>query len=506
MSLGKRFLHGAGVGLTEHVLRTVALFITTPLMVKWLGNSSYGYWLTAMSVVSYFSLLDLGMAFGATRFLSQAVGAKDPQRVAVIFNVACTHFRRASVIIGVGSLLVFICLPLTLKDRPDLPFGFVLAATIPTGLSMALRFWWRMPQLLLRAWVRYDLLSLAAIIRVLFQSTGLMVMLPLTGKSGLLWVGLLNACSELLELTLQNRFAKSLPAIEAVGSVDPALAEKERQALKAFTRDLVVGNVGQGVRANVGPQVTSYLFGLTMVPIYSTGIRLISMAEDVINTLFGGSLLSVFGQLKGSEDLQRLNKEFSRIITITAGFSAAAVGGLVIFGKAFMRRWLGEGFDQSYDVMVVLAVPYALYFMQYPSHSLFFTLGWQRQLMWVRCMGGLFAGLAVIVFGLTWGFMGVAWGSALEMALVYAIAFPILVHRASGIPAWRYGWNLLLWPAMKGLALPLIAGIALRPFIVPVYLNIFACAAVYAALMVISMPLFLLDKEGRGLLWKALKR
>ena len=488
----------------EHALRTASLFITTPLMVQWLGQSAYGYWLAAMSVVSYFALLDLGMAFGATRFLSQAVGANDMQRLAVIMRVATTHFRRMSLIIGIGSVVVFIVMPLTLKERPNLSLVTMLMATMPAGVSMALRFWWRTPQLLLRAWVRYDLIALAAIIRVTVQAACLIILLPRGG--GLILVGVIHALSDVLELTLQNLFARKLPSAKAEIVVENEAALEVRQSIKSFTRDLVIGTVGQGVRANAGPQVTTYLFGLEMVPVFSMGTRLIGMVEDVVNTLFGGSLLSIFGQLKGGDDLPRLRKEFARMIAICSGFGAGAVGGLVLFGKAFMSRWLGAKFDGAYEVMFVLAVPYALYFAQYPTHSLFFTLGWQRQLMWVRCIGGIFAGVVEIVFGLIWGFMGVAYGAALEMTLVYAIAFPILVQRAAGIPALHYGWNLILWPALKGLILPLLAGWFLLPWITPDYTRIIVCASIYATMMVISVPLCLLDREGRKLLIDAMRR
>lgn len=490
------------MGLTEHLLRTASLFITTPLMVKWLGNVTYGYWLTAMSVLSYFNLLDLGMSFGTTRFMAQAVGARDNQRQAVIYRVATTHFRRTSMIIGLGSALSFILMPFLVSQGHELSTQTLLLATLPAGLSMALRFLWRVPQLLLRAWVRHDLIALAAIIRVAFQSTVLMLLLPQGG--GIILVGVLHALSDLLELTLQNHFSKRLPPFHHEKIEENESAAGVRKELSNFTRDVVVGSIGDGVRAGVGPQVTGFLIGLNMVPIYAMGMRLITMAEDVVNSLFGGTLLSIFGQLHGGAETERLRREFARIIAITSGFGAAAVGGLILFGKAFLRRWLGEKFDGAYEVMVVLSVPYGLYFMQYPSLSLLFTLGYQKYMMWLRCASGLLAGICAISFGLVWGFKGVAWGPAVEMSILYAVAFPLLVHKAIGIPWQKYAWNLVMWPAMKGLALPLLAGWIMRPWITPDYSRIITCSAIYAFTMVISVPLLLLDAEGREALMAAL--
>ena len=491
----------------DHALKTATLFVTTPLMVHKLSGEAYGYWLTAMSVLSIFGWLDLGMSFGTTRFLALAVGANDRQRQAVIYRVAVRHFRFASRLIGVGSVMVFLVMPFIPKmyaGLQEVGLPTVILATIPAGLSMALRFWWRVPQLLLRAWVRYDLLAWASIIRVAVQATSLIILLPRGG--GLLLVGVVHALSDVLELSLQNHFAKQLPPLHLEVIVEDESAAKVRKELVSFTRDIVVGSLGDGVRSNVGPQVTSYLIGLPMVPMYTVGMRLISMTEDVVNSLFGGSLLSIFGQLHGGAETKRLHKEFANVMTITAGFGAAAVGGLLFIGKAFMVRWLGSKFEGAYEVMKVLAVPYALFFMQYPAHSLLHTLGWQRALMWLRCCSGVFAGVAAIGFGLAWGFKGVVWGPAVEMGLLYSIAFPILMTRATGIPLLEYGWNHLLWPGIRGLALPGLVGWLMKDWITPDYTRIAICSAVYALAMVLSVPLCLLNAEGRQRLLAALGR
>ncbi|MDB6138308.1 MAG: polysaccharide biosynthesis protein, partial [Verrucomicrobiaceae bacterium] len=298
--------------------------------------------------------------------------------------------------------------------------------------------------------------------------------------------------------------SKRLPPLHLDAVVEGEAAAKARQELVSFTRDVIFGMLGDGVRANVGPQVMSTVVGLNMVPVYSMGTSLISKAEDVVNTLFGGGLLSVFGQMHGGGERERLHREFGRIMAITAGFGAATVAGLVIFGKAFMQRWLGNKFDGAYDVMAILALPYALFFMQYPAHSFLYALGWQRQVMWLRCSSGVLAAVFAVIFGLMWGFRGVAMGPALDMGALYAIAFPWLVHRAMGIAWPTYGWNYVVWPGLKGLILPLLAAYAVKAWILPDYPHLLICGVIYAFAMVVSVPLCLLDKEGRALMCGAL--
>ncbi|MFZ4764472.1 MAG: lipopolysaccharide biosynthesis protein [Roseimicrobium sp.] len=502
MSLGKRFLQGAGLSFLEHGVRTASLFITTPLVVHWLGTEAYGYWLVAMSAMGYFAVLDLGVSFATTRFMAVAVGARDAQQQAVLHRVATTHFQRMSWIIALGSFGLFLVLPYVFADQFHLGRLSMLAATVPVGLTMALRFRCRLPQLLLRAWVRYDLLAWAAIIRVCLQSTALMVLLPRGG--GLVTVGIIQALSDVLELLLQRWFSQRMPTQHHEAIVEGEASEKVKRDLIAFTRDITLGTLGDTIRFNAGPMVTGLVCGVGLVPIYSLGVRLITMLEDVVNALFGGGALSVFGQMHGAGESERMHQQFRRLLGITSGFCAASMGGLLFFGKDFMRRWMGEAFVPAFEVVQLLAVPYALFLMQYPTHSLLYTLGYQRPLMWVRCLGGAFAGVAGLFLGIAWGVRGVALGLALEMAICYTVVIPWLVHWATGVSAWRYLFGWVIWPGIKGLLFPALVGWALSGSIAPDYGLLLMGGLAYGVTILVSAPFCVLDGEGRALLRRAM--
>src|SRR5215831_6498408 len=51
---------------------TVIAFFLSPFIVHHLGNLAYGVWVIIASLVSYMSLLDLGLQSAVTRFVSQA--------------------------------------------------------------------------------------------------------------------------------------------------------------------------------------------------------------------------------------------------------------------------------------------------------------------------------------------------------------------------------------------------------------------------------------------------
>ncbi len=497
MSISKRFIHGSGLNLLDHAFKMVAMLVTTPLVIGSLGKDGYGFWVLAMSVLSYFAFLDLGVSFSTTRFLSMAVGAKDVKKQAVVCHFAKTHFGRIGNIILCGSVLSLA----TLAVLSNLPEGWsiktVLAATLPGGITMAVRFRFRLPQLILRAGIRYDLLAAASISRVVFQSTSLFVALSAGG--GVIAVGLIHALADLVELGLQRSFMRFVPQVPDSVGVTTAEMLATRQEMKSFTRDMLIGSLGDSVRAGSGPQVTGIVAGMDGVAVYSLGTRLITILEDIVNAIFGGSTLSVFGHMHGASDREAMTRTFRRLLGLTAGFCAAAMGGVVLFAGPFIQLWLGPEFKESLLVVQILAVPHALMLMQYPAHSLLYTLGLQRSLMWVRCIGGLSVCVVGYLFGRLWGVSGVVAASALEVGICNTVVMSVLLSRVMNVSAGEYLMRWLIWPGIKGLALPLIVGFIVSPWIYDGYLGLIGSAGLYGLAMIISVVFVMMTDKDRSL-------
>lgn len=496
MSLGRRMFHGASIGLLEHCIKVAALFISTPIMAHYLGQEGYGMWLLGMSILTYLAIVDMGLTFSATRFLAVAVGSGDQQRQAAVIAVSGRYFRIMGWTVTLGSLSVLWLIPWLLPGKSHV--WDLMLAILFCGVTLSLRFHFRMPGLLLRAHVRYDLQAWASIIRVVAQTTAMCLVLFRDG--GLLGVGLVHGLGDCLELALQAAFARRLRiSVYAPAADDDRLAEL-RKDLFHYTRDMLLNSVGNTFRTQVGPMVIGKLRGAAEVSIYSVSTRVLGILHDVTNAMFGGIVLTAFGQLHGAEDKKRLNREFNRVTTITAGFGAWAVGGLVLFGDAFIHRWLGDSFAPSYTILLILAVPHAFSIMQYPAYNLLFTIGGQRGLLWLGFIGGLVTAVLSLLFGRAWGTQGVAMALATEGLISSVIGVPLLLHHYCKIQPLRYLVVSILWPGLKALVLPVFCAWLLRSQIVPDYGKLVLCGVAYSLAFALSGPWLLMDAEGRRLI------
>jgi O-antigen/teichoic acid export membrane protein len=501
MGLGKHLLRGSGANVLDLVIKTVAMFVTTPLMVRCLGQNGYGSWLLVMSVIGYFLMVDLGATFSATRFLSIAIGSGDERRQGVLLAVSKSFFRLAGASILIATFCALPLIPWLVEDSHTVAQMMVVLVII--GATTALRFSLRSPMIILRAHVRYDLLAWTSISRSLFQAP-VMCWVLLHG-GGLLGVALVHGTGDCLELGLQIIAARRMQWPSA-GDLKGDEAKSIRHELYAYSRSIVLGMIGYSLRLQVNPLLISKMFGVSEVPVYSIGVRLITMLEDVVNALFGGQILSAFGQLHGAEKHEALREQFRRVTKLTSSFSAWAVGGIAFFGEAFFRRWMGDGFGRAHEVMLILAVPYALQFMQYPAHSLLFTLNKQQWHVWMNFIGGIVSVIFALILGPLLGLHGIVLGIALETGIVYLFIMPWLVRKSAQMHPVDYLVGSVLWPGFRSLVLPAAYACWARRWLTPDYTQLLLCGAGYTLVFVVTAPWLVLDAEMRSSLWRTLRR
>lgn len=500
MSLGKKLFKGAGLSVLEHAAKIGALFVSTPFMVRYLGQEGYGQWLLGMAILGYLAMLDLGMSLAVSRFLSTAIGAGDAEKQSAILELSRRYFHRMGWVVAAGSVAAGPLALLILGGQAQV--GELVPAVLVCGLSLALRFRYRMPGLLLRSHVRYDLLAVASIVRVLLQTAAMCLALKLGG--GLLAVGLLQAAGDLLELGLQGLGSRGLRRAAAASAVVPGSGSLGalRQQLFGYTRDSMLASLGDTLRHQVGALVLGSVRGARELAVYSMGLRLILTYVDVCNAAFGGGVLMAFGQLHGAGDSARIEREFRRLTKVTAGFAAWAMGGIVFLAEPFLQRWLGPGFEDSYTTVMILALPFGLLGMQYPAYSLLAAMGHQKYLMWISGGGGVVTAMVTIPAAMAWGSVGVTAVLGVEIALTVVVLIPLLLRKCLGIPYWSYVVADVAGAGCKAVLLPAALGWWMRDWRQPDYGVLVLCGAVYTLGFVLPAPWLLLDGEGRRLLWR----
>lgn len=490
MSLRNKVVKSSIVNVIDQMAKLVAVFFLTPLMVAELGDTRYGLWILIGTFFSYYKLLDLGISFSAPRFIGQADGNQDWNERTLVVNICFRYFVRMSLIAAAVTLIAILVVPLFSNSGETRLFIRYVAAAF--GLSIALRYFFRIYQVLLKSALRYDLIVSASIARVLLQFVLIYVLL--SNGYGLVALAIAQAGCDILESLLYYVFAKRV----CPDTVFDKKIQNDKKSREILRYSLTVFGASNGhlLKERVDPFLVGGLIGIAMVPIYSIGTRLLSIFCELINGLFGSHFMVALSQVEGRDGSDVLRDRILEATKLCAILTTFIGGSFAIFSGPFLMRWVGPNFSDSYRVLLILIFPYVIFLMQYPGISGLYVLSKHKFMMIATWAGALFNLLLSLLLGISFGFFGIVWATFVEMFLLYCLIYPWGISRATGIPIGKY-FSTIVFTSVKT-ATPLVVFYLLtRELLVPEYGRLMMLATFESAFVGVWIWFFMLSVDQR---------
>ena len=419
------------LNMAEHAVKFVAMFLVTPVLIIGLGAEQYGLWLLLMTFFAYYGLLDLGIGIASVRFMARAIG--NPQEDVARVAFTCRSFFRRISLASVALSLTAIAFVRLVFGASENTFNAQLIIAV-CGFGIAIRFLLMICQVALKSHLRYGVIALASIGRVILQSV--LVVVCLREGHGVVVIAVVVSICDLLQQVIQYVFAKPL-----LRQINSRLSAKDSELGRRLIRYSLTSfgmRLSITLKDRIDPYIVGGILSVSMVPIYSIGTRFLFLAGDVINALFGGQFLAAFSRMEGSGNQEAMRAKFLSSLRCCAAVAAFISSALVIQGRVFIERWIGNGFSGAYDVLLIVAFPYALFMMQYPSFSLISSMNRQSYVTRIAALGSIINIVLSVTLGLFFGVKGVAWGTAIDLCIVYLILFPRTVCNQTDIPVWSY--------------------------------------------------------------------
>lgn len=499
MNIGRHLLKGSVVSTVALVAQVVMSFVITPLLVHSLGERTYGIWLLLMSLIGYYAFFDFGISSSVARFVSHAAGRKDEEEIHAVINTAFVLF----VVIGGAGLLVSAALALAAGHFTANPaeVPVVRACVLIVGTLVAVGFPVRIFQGVLKAYLRYDFIALAGLVKLF--TANLLIWVFLRAGYGVITLAFITAAAGVLEYVLTIVFAR-----RAFPSLRMGLRfyrKDTRASLMDYSWRSFIIAVTQQVRFKLDSIVIASVLSVNLITHYSIGARFMEYFVELVGNLVGGQLMPVFSRYQGRGEHDLVRERFlsaTRVSTIISVFIGAS---LAFYGGAFITRWMGPGFPGSVTVLLILAGPFALALAQTPGVGLLYGLSKHHLLAWYGAGAAVLNLTASLLLARHYGMNGVALGTAIELTLGFLFVFPVIVCRTAGVPMRAFYADALFGTALKCL-LPLgLWFLAVRQFIEPTYLRLVLLALGQAVVFVPAVFYGVLRKEERELLTGALR-
>jgi O-antigen/teichoic acid export membrane protein len=116
---------------------------------------------------------------------------------------------------------------------------------------------------------------------------------------------------------------------------------------------------------------------------------------------------------------------------------------LILFGKEFIRLWIGTGFSDAAPVLLILTACYSIALAQNPGISLVYALKKHYLFAGASVIEGILNLALSIYLAPKYGIVGVAMGTAIPMLFIKIFVQPIYISRIIKISLAQY-WSKIM--------------------------------------------------------------
>ena len=422
MNFKHRILSSSLFRLLGSLVTIAVAFLLTPFLIANLGERDYGLWLLILSVLGWFRVFELGLPEAVQREIAIALEKKDDHKIAIVFSCSVLLFA----ILGVfASVLVIILgqFPFVLGVEED----HYLVVNLVFLLFSVKVFW----DFLMNSFhgfysglIRYDVdanidsvSEIAKAIMIFYLIKDLHIYGAVIAVMVTDFFAILFKMIYVRKLYGNLRFDFSLISRTEIGR------------LVTYAKHVLSNTIALSFSGRANFFIISHLFGLSAITIYGIAIRLIDLVEKLLLS-FLGVFQPVFTRLLQRQD--KIDIVVEQVISLNYFLVAIFFIPLIILSEDFIFLWLGEGYEESASLVIIICFAYLCKTISRPVSEALFASAQHKYLSVVNLTGLIVNIVCSTVLGLYFGLMGVAIGVIVSLYISDVLLHLLLYKRHTG--------------------------------------------------------------------------
>lgn len=492
---------GVLISYATEFVKILSSLLYTPVMLRLLGQSEYGTYQLAHSVVAYLGLLNLGFTAAYARYYFKTKTEGSEEDVARLNGMFMTVFLVISVIAALcGGVLIRNLRGIFASGLTDAEYRTARILMILMVFNLCVTF----PDSVFNCIITtHEQFFFQRIITFLQALTGPFFAIPLMlmgyGSVGIVCVTTFFTLSR-FALDIWFVFRK-IRARFLFDAFDFTIFRD----LWGFTFFIFLNQVIEQVNWNVDRVLLGRIVGTTAVAVYGIGANfnaLYIQYSSVISTVFAPQINRIVAERDDNAELSAL---FTRIGRIQFILLSLVLSGFVFFGKPFVLLWAGRDYGESYAAALWLMAPSTVPLIQSLGNEILRAKNMHRTQSIVYFLIAL-ANIGVSIpliyrFGVT----GATIGTAIALTVGNILFMNWYYARRVGLEIPQF-WREIA-SMLPALAPPVLFGVfLLRRIELRGYLSVGLWALAYLAVFGLSMWLLGLNDSEKQLASKLLQR
>ena len=500
--MNKQIKFGIILQYAQMFLSILISLIYTPVMLKILGQSEYGIYNLASSIISYLSLLSLGFGSSYMRFYSRYKAKDDIEGIKKLNGLYLIVFSLIGLVTLVSGLFLSNNVSVFFNrtySYNDLHIAKILMIFLSINLAVSfpasvfVSYVTSQEKFIFQKIVNIGKTILSPILSVvlLFMGHGSIGMVVITTVISLV-VDLINViyCFKKLDMKisfikLDYKLLKEIAIFSAFIAMNQVIDQINWQTDKIILGKMISGSA-VAVYAVASTINTMYInFSTAIAHVFEPKINLIESSND-----------------ERKDD--KLNSLFIKVGRIQYMILLLILSGFVFFGKYFIIKWAGEEYELSYYITLLLIVPATISLCQNIGLSIQRAKN-KHQFRSIAYLIMAILNIIISIFLTKWlGTVGAAIGTTISILLANILVMNIYYQKKMNINVIDFWKNIF---KITGAAvIPFFLGILLNRF---VFINsiwlFFILVLSYSLVYLIFIYLFAMNKEEKSYITKIFK-
>ncbi|WP_027093844.1 flippase [Cohnella thermotolerans] len=352
--------------LLSYSITPFVIFITTPLLLKYLGPENYGIWVLINSVAAFMTFSNFGLGNALIKLGSEIISdSKDSRNE---FNRLFSVTLTLTILISCLFVIVIFLfgpsiLSLFIKGHTD---NATLNLSYLLGFITVLKLLNNVIAASFMAKQRYDLNSKINIAVNQLSVLVYTVIAVLTGS--LFWLVIALLISSLVLMLISILVAKKVvQGIRYSPSLDKKTAKKIIDyGFYSWSQSFITSIQGSADKFIIGG-----LLGPATMGYYTVCMTLVTKIQE-IPYASGGFLLAKFSALHETNNYKKISRVYHTTLILKSIFIVCATSFVIVFAKEILAIWISESFaNQHYELLRILAIGVAISaFSVFPSYCM----------------------------------------------------------------------------------------------------------------------------------------
>jgi O-antigen/teichoic acid export membrane protein len=418
----------------------IGVFLT-PFIISKLGKEDYGIWLLVSSFAGHYGLLTIGLGSAIKHYVALELGKNRSEEInKVISTSLASYFLLGLFLFGIS--FVFAEEVQAFLKIDDSSFKELLILfTYSFGLNLINSVF----KSIQTAFERFSLLNMLDMFILAVKAFITVILL----SKGFKTLGMVYALLVVQALYLIFNIIIHFKVFSLL-SIGPRFVSLSTfKSLLSFGVSTFIISIGDMLRFNIDSLVTSYYVNVAAVSVYGVGTALLSYITSIIMN-FVNVIAPRLSRLVGSGSRDEMVELLIRSMFVSATLSFGALVMIYLFGFDVINYWVGDEFNQSFDILLIISFGSILGFAQLPVISALYSLNKHKLLGYSSLAEGIINVVLSLIFVQKYGIIGVALGTLIPNLINKVVFQPFLVTRELSLSYVRY---------LTPLAFPAIASI-----------------------------------------------